>query len=58
MAMMSTLIAAMSSLYPEANPAFNGPNVYNNKKERNKHIYRLIGTATTLAANCYRHKLG
>jgi citrate synthase len=58
MAMMSTLIAAMSSLYPEANPAYNGPNVYNNKKERNKHIYRLIGASSTLAANCYRHKLG
>lgn len=56
--MMSTLVAAMSSLYPEANPAYVGAQVYNNKKERNRHIYRLLGASATLAANCYRHKLG
>ena len=28
MAMMTTLMAAMSSFYPEANPAYHGPNVY------------------------------
>jgi citrate synthase len=31
MAMMSACIAAMSSFYPESNPAYVGANIYNNK---------------------------
>ena len=58
MAMMSTLMAAMSSFYPEANPAYVGANIYKTRKERNKHIYRVIGCAPAIAAACYRHKLG
>ena len=58
MGMMSALIAAHSSFYPDANPAFVGPNIYKSKKERNKHIYRLLGSAPMIAAACYRHKTG
>jgi len=58
MAMMSTLMAAMSSFYPEANPAYVGANIYKTRKERNKHIYRVLGCAPAIAAACYRHKLG
>lgn len=58
MGMMTTLIAALSTFYPEANPAFVGPNVYKSKKERNKHIYRILGCAPAIAAACYRHKAG
>lgn len=58
MGMMSTLMAAMSSFYPEANPAYVGANIYKEKKERNKHIYRILGCAPAVAAACYRHKVG
>jgi citrate synthase len=34
MGMMSTLIAAMSSFYPESNPAYVGAEIYKDKKER------------------------
>lgn len=58
MAMMSTLMAAMSSFYPEANPAYVGANIYKTRKERNKHIYRVLGCAPAIAAACYRHAHG
>lgn len=58
MGMMSTLMAAMSTFYPEANPAYVGANIYKDKKERNKHIYRILGCAPAIAAACYRHKIG
>merc|ERR1719246_270377 len=58
MAMMSTLMAAMSSFYPEANPAYVGAKIYNTRQERNKHIYRVLGCAPAIAAACYRHRIG
>lgn len=58
MAMMATLMAAMSSFYPEANPAYVGANIYKTRKERNKHIYRVLGCAPAIAAACYRHRIG
>jgi citrate synthase len=58
MAMLSTAMAAMSSFYPEANPAYVGAKIYNTRKERNKHIYRVLGCAPAIAAACYRHRIG
>lgn len=58
MGMMSTLIACMSSFYPESNPAYVGANIYKDKNERNKHIYRVLGCAPAIAAACYRHRVG
>jgi len=58
MAMMSTCMAAMSSFYPEANPAYVGAKIYNSRQERNKHIYRVLGCAPAIAAACYRHRIG
>lgn len=58
MGMMSTLIAALSTYYPEANPAYVGAQVYKDKKVRNAHIYNLLGCAPAIAAACYRHKAG
>jgi citrate synthase len=58
MGMMSTLIASLSSFYPESNPAYVGANIYKDKKERNKHIYRVLGCAPAIAAACYRHRVG
>ena len=58
MAMMSTCMAAMSSFYPEANPAYVGASIYKSRQERNKHIYRVLGCAPAIAAACYRHRIG
>jgi citrate synthase len=58
MGMMTTLMAALSTFYPEANPAYVGFGVYKDKKERNKHIYRILGCAPAIAAACYRHRVG
>jgi citrate synthase len=58
MGMMSTLIAAMSSFYPESNPAYVGANIYKDTQERNMHIYRVLGMAPAIAAACYRHRVG
>ena len=58
MAMMSTCMAALSSFYPEANPAYVGANIYKTRQERNKHIYRVMGCAPAIAAACYRHRIG
>jgi len=58
MGMMSTLMATLSTYYPEANPAYVGANIYKDKKVRNTHIYNLIGCAPAIAAACYRHKAG
>lgn len=58
MGMMSTLMAAMSMYYPESNPAYVGANIYKDKQERNKHIYRVLGSAPAIAAACYRHRVG
>lgn len=58
MGMMTTLIAAMSSFFPESNPAYVGANIYKSPQERNKHIYRVLGCAPAIAAACYRHRVG
>jgi len=58
MGMMSTLMAALSSFYPEANPAYFGPGIYKGQKARNQHIYRVLGCAPAIAAACYRHRIG
>jgi len=58
MGMMSTLIAAMSSFFPESNPAYVGANIYKDKQERNMHIFRVLGCAPAIAAACYRHRVG
>ena len=58
MAMMTSLMAAMSSFYPEANPAYVGFSIYNTQEERNIHILRILGCVPALAAACHRHKHG
>jgi len=58
MAMMSTLLAAMSQFYPEANPAYQGGDVYKTRATRNVHILRVLGCAPAIAAACYRHTHG
>ncbi len=58
MGMLATEINTMSTHHPEANPALQGDKIYKDKKFVNKQIYRLLGNVPTLAAMCYRHRIG
>lgn len=59
MGMMVTLLSATATMYPEQNPALQGgAGVYQDEKLVNKQIYRLLGKLPTLAAACYRHRIG
>ncbi|KRX04979.1 Citrate synthase-like, core [Pseudocohnilembus persalinus] len=58
MGMLISTLMTVSTLHPEANPALAGQGVYKERKMRNKQIYRILGIAPTIAANCYRHRIG
>lgn len=58
MGMLVSSLAAMSTLHPEANPALMGDHIYKDKKFVNKQIFRILGNMPTLAAYCYRHRIG
>eukprot|EP00276_Gloeochaete_wittrockiana_P002198 CAMPEP_0184671704 /NCGR_PEP_ID=MMETSP0308-20130426/85661_1 /TAXON_ID=38269 /ORGANISM="Gloeochaete witrockiana, Strain SAG 46.84" /LENGTH=494 /DNA_ID=CAMNT_0027118885 /DNA_START=41 /DNA_END=1525 /DNA_ORIENTATION=- len=54
---MSILISAfsmLSSLHPDANPAFSGPGVYKSDIVRNKQIFRILGKMPAIAAAAHR----
>ena len=48
--MLISTIAALSTFYPEANPALRGNDIFKNPRVRNKQIFRIIGKLPTLAA--------
>ena len=55
MGMLQTLIACLSSFYPEANPAFFGGQFgYKTQEERDVHIHRVLGCAPAIAAAVLR----
>ncbi|MES1906893.1 MAG: hypothetical protein MHM6MM_000120 [Cercozoa sp. M6MM] len=58
MGMLASTVSAMGVLHPEANPALQGQDVYDDKRVRNKQIHRILGTMPTMAAHCYRHRIG
>ncbi|KAL6071181.1 Citrate synthase, variant 2 [Balamuthia mandrillaris] len=58
MGMLISSIAAMSTFYPEANPALQGAGLYKDESIRNKQIFRILGKMPTIAACAYRHRLG
>jgi citrate synthase len=58
MGMLVSTIAAVSTFHPESNPALAGQNIYDDRKMRNKQIHRIMGNVPTIAANCYRHRIG
>jgi len=58
MGMLVASLAAMGTLYPEANPALAGQGVYKDKAVRYKQILRIMGKATTIAAMTYRQRQG
>uniref|UniRef100_A0A7S3YP81 Citrate synthase n=1 Tax=Lotharella globosa TaxID=91324 RepID=A0A7S3YP81_9EUKA len=58
MGMVISTVSAMSTFYPEANPAFAGQKVYADKKLRNQQIHRMLGAMTSIAAYAQRHRTG
>lgn len=59
MGMFISSMASLSTFHPEANPSLAGSNIFmNDQKLRNKQIKRIIGKATSLAANAYRNRIG
>ncbi|KAF3113749.1 hypothetical protein TWF706_009123 [Orbilia oligospora] len=58
MAIFASTFSAMSAFSPEANPALQGQNLYiNDKAAMNKQIVRILGKATTVAANAMRIRI-
>jgi citrate synthase len=51
MGMFEATLAALSTFYPDAKDIFN-------EELRHKQIYRLIAKVPTVAAFCYRHRMG
>ncbi|KAM9964550.1 hypothetical protein ACTFIW_004320 [Dictyostelium discoideum] len=58
MGMLISSLSAMSTFYPEANPALAGVDIYKNKQLMNKQIFRILGKLPTIAACAYRHRIG
>jgi len=58
MGMVISMLAALGTMHPEANPALTSQEVYSDMKLRNKQIHRLIGCITTISAHAYRHRIG
>ena len=58
MGMLGSSISALSTIHPEANPSLNGEKIYKDRKFVMKQVYRILGNTPTLAAYCYRHRVG
>lgn len=64
--MFISSMASLSTFHPEANPALNSTPLFQRTHpespftllNRQKHLVRILGKASTLAANAYRHRLG
>eukprot|EP00245_Coleochaete_scutata_P001385 TRINITY_DN11693_c0_g1_i1.p1 TRINITY_DN11693_c0_g1~~TRINITY_DN11693_c0_g1_i1.p1 ORF type:complete len:538 (-),score=93.01 TRINITY_DN11693_c0_g1_i1:543-2156(-) len=51
-------ICGLSSYHPDANPALQGQDLYDNKAVRDKQIVRVLGKVPTLAAAAYNRMAG
>eukprot|EP01027_Heterolobosea_sp_BB2_P015073 GEZU01021596.1.p1 GENE.GEZU01021596.1~~GEZU01021596.1.p1 ORF type:complete len:464 (+),score=160.99 GEZU01021596.1:435-1826(+) len=58
MGMLISSIAALSTFFPDANPALQGTTLYKSEATRNKQIFRILGKVPTIAACAYRHRIG
>ena len=59
MGMLMSSVAALSTFYPEANPALEGADVLRTRPSvRHKQTLRLLGKVPTLAAMAYRRRQG
>eukprot|EP00029_Vermamoeba_vermiformis_P005842 TRINITY_DN2139_c0_g1_i1.p1 TRINITY_DN2139_c0_g1~~TRINITY_DN2139_c0_g1_i1.p1 ORF type:complete len:506 (-),score=168.70 TRINITY_DN2139_c0_g1_i1:120-1637(-) len=58
MGILISSISAMGTFYPDANPALQGSDLYQDPAMRNKQIFRILGKIPTIAACAYRHRIG
>ena len=58
MGMFISAMAALGTMHPEQNPALASQSIYSDISIRNKQIFRILGSATTIAAMAYRHRMG
>lgn len=58
MSMLSSVLSAMGSLYPEDNPSIAGQDVYKNIPRRNDNMVRLLAKMPVIAAHIHRHRCG
>jgi citrate synthase len=58
MGMLEAAISTLSTLHPEANPSLRGEKIYKDRQFLNKQFFRILGTIPTIAAYCYRHRIG
>jgi citrate synthase len=58
MGMLGAAIQALSTLHPEANPSLKGEKIFKDNNFVNKQIFRILGNLPTIAAYCYRHRIG
>eukprot|EP00808_Paulinella_micropora_P018432 g20557.t1 len=58
MGMLISTMAAMSTFQAESNPALRGSDIYKDQTVRNKQMCRIIGRIPTVAAMCYRNRIG
>eukprot|EP00388_Colpodella_angusta_P000752 GDKJ01002608.1.p1 GENE.GDKJ01002608.1~~GDKJ01002608.1.p1 ORF type:complete len:482 (-),score=102.35 GDKJ01002608.1:448-1893(-) len=58
MSMLSAVLSAMGSIYPEDNPSIVGQDVYKNVARRNDNMVRLLAKMPVIAALIHRHRCG
>jgi len=61
MGMVISTLSALSTFYPQSNPALHGSDLFDKKNGeaiRNKQIYRILGKLPTIASCAYRHRIG
>eukprot|EP01084_Bolivina_argentea_P068024 123792_1 len=58
MGMLITVLSALGTIHPEANPTLSGQRLYSDIQVRNKQINRCIGSVATISASAYRHRVG
>ena len=59
MGIVVSSLSAMSTFFPELNPALQGADLYIGDREKQfKQVYRVLGKMPTIAANAYRHRIG
>ena len=58
MGMLISSMSALSTFYPEANPALAGAQIFDDPKFRNKQFFRILGKLPTIAAATFRHRIG
>ena len=58
MGQLVSMLAALSTFYPDANPALGDLNMYKDPKHSELQALRIIGKLPTLVASAYRNSIG